>query len=522
MYTVVPATRRQHGVWVGAVIVALAGCLAWTRSAGIDDAYISYRYAFNLVHGQSLVFNAGERVEATSDLLWVLLLAVCQLAGVALPVAGYLLGALSLLATVCLTYRLAVRLSLPPLVAGVTTMTVALSTDLVAGATMGLEGGLYTALLLGVILLCDVTTGWRSPLLAVAVVALAATRPEGIVVGSALMIVRLFLPSFRLQRDRLVTSIVAFGGVGALELVRFQYYGSWLPMSVTAKRDIGYSPLNSLVYHFPGGVKYLLLLGGLPLIVAAIAGFASAAWIVRNPGQRQNPSSSILIWSASLAVLLGLLLPLLSSGDWMPYARLVVPYLPLAAVLGVVLLRATPSARWALALPIVMLVLGGHSLPMRDGLATDNARDAIGRALAAGIDTNSVVATDVLGRVAFWSPNVRYKDMLGLADPAVASSPGRGGVFGKTDYAITLAAHPAVVDSNDWTSLAALVATPVPKPDYAAIVSASLIQNRIFLLVDPAVSATVMQGVTSQFPDAVVEPLDAAFARWRTEVPNGQ
>jgi len=42
--------------------------------------------------------------------------------------------------------------------------------------------------------------------------------------------------------------------------------------------------------------------------------------------------------------------------------------------------------------------------------------------LAAGIDTNSVVATDVLGRVAFWSPNVRYKDMLGLADPAVASS----------------------------------------------------------------------------------------------------
>jgi len=196
-------------------------------------------------------------------------------------------------------------------------------------------------------------------------------------------------------------------------------------------------------------VKYLLLLGGLPLIVAAIAGFASAAWIVRNPGQRQNPSSSILIWSASLAVLLGFLLPLLSSGDWMPYARLVVPYLPLAAVLGVVLLRATPSARWALALPIVMLVLGGHSLPMRDGLATDNARDAIGRALAAGIDTNSVVATDVLGRVAFWSPNVRYKDMLGLADPAVASSPGRGGVFGKTDYAITLAAHPAVVDSND-------------------------------------------------------------------------
>src|SRR5689334_12867356 len=41
---------------------------------GTDDAYISYRYAQNLVAGQGLVFNPGERVEGYSNLLYVLLL----------------------------------------------------------------------------------------------------------------------------------------------------------------------------------------------------------------------------------------------------------------------------------------------------------------------------------------------------------------------------------------------------------------------------------------------------------------
>jgi arabinofuranosyltransferase len=44
-----------------------------------DDAYISYRYVHNLLSGQGLVFNPGERVEAYSNLLWVIALAFCQL-----------------------------------------------------------------------------------------------------------------------------------------------------------------------------------------------------------------------------------------------------------------------------------------------------------------------------------------------------------------------------------------------------------------------------------------------------------
>lgn len=43
---------------------------------GSDDAYISYRYAQNLVNGNGLVFNAGERVEGYTNLLYTLIAAI--------------------------------------------------------------------------------------------------------------------------------------------------------------------------------------------------------------------------------------------------------------------------------------------------------------------------------------------------------------------------------------------------------------------------------------------------------------
>src|SRR5260221_640790 len=53
-----------------ALILGITGAfrLAWL----CDDAYISFRYADNLVHGLGLVFNAGERVEGYSNFLWTL------------------------------------------------------------------------------------------------------------------------------------------------------------------------------------------------------------------------------------------------------------------------------------------------------------------------------------------------------------------------------------------------------------------------------------------------------------------
>ncbi len=78
-----PATWRRLLPLLLAVALAVVGILgslygpagapdSSEHAEGLDDAYISYRYALNLVEGQGLVFNPGERVEGFSNLLWVL------------------------------------------------------------------------------------------------------------------------------------------------------------------------------------------------------------------------------------------------------------------------------------------------------------------------------------------------------------------------------------------------------------------------------------------------------------------
>ena len=49
------------------------------HAQGADDAYISFRYAENLVRGEGLVYNPGERVEGYSNLLHVLISAALLL-----------------------------------------------------------------------------------------------------------------------------------------------------------------------------------------------------------------------------------------------------------------------------------------------------------------------------------------------------------------------------------------------------------------------------------------------------------
>src|SRR5438552_12188088 len=57
------------GAWLAILVGVLhAARLAWAT----DDAFISFRYADNLVRGLGLVYNAGERVEGYSNFLWTL------------------------------------------------------------------------------------------------------------------------------------------------------------------------------------------------------------------------------------------------------------------------------------------------------------------------------------------------------------------------------------------------------------------------------------------------------------------
>ena len=63
-------------VIVALTVLALLGAAKGLERWTTDDAFISFRYAANLVEGNGLVFNAGERVEACSNFAWTLWAAV--------------------------------------------------------------------------------------------------------------------------------------------------------------------------------------------------------------------------------------------------------------------------------------------------------------------------------------------------------------------------------------------------------------------------------------------------------------
>lgn len=48
-----------------------------------DDAFISFRYAKNFASGDGLVFNPGEKVEGYTNFLWVMILSLFSMIGIA-------------------------------------------------------------------------------------------------------------------------------------------------------------------------------------------------------------------------------------------------------------------------------------------------------------------------------------------------------------------------------------------------------------------------------------------------------
>src|SRR5437764_1315440 len=68
--------------FLGLPLLAIAVAMALRHAWITDDAYISFRYAGNLLHGRGLVFNAGERVEGYSNFLWTLWCALGMRLGV--------------------------------------------------------------------------------------------------------------------------------------------------------------------------------------------------------------------------------------------------------------------------------------------------------------------------------------------------------------------------------------------------------------------------------------------------------
>lgn len=213
----------------------------------IDDAAICFAYARNIAAGEGVVpWPGGERIEAVSDPLWVLILAGFQRVGLDGFEIAKPLGMVFGVGTLWLVWRTA-RLALPdhrgP---GALTAPIALATNaqFAIWSASGLENGLFCLLLAAAIhrtILESREPG--TPWSALLYLLLAQTRPEGVLyaaVGGAV-----FLATRRDVRAGAAWLALFVLPMLAVELARILYFAWPLPNTFYAKiASRGVAPLD--------------------------------------------------------------------------------------------------------------------------------------------------------------------------------------------------------------------------------------------------------------------------------------
>ncbi len=158
------------------VIFLIFTFVFWAYS--IDDAFVTFRYAENLVNGHGLVFNPGDKpVEGYSNFLWLLILSLLYAVGLSTYLSAKILGmAFFLLSAIIWFYYLRNsqqgNLWAAPILFLISPITA-------FWAVSGLELGLHSFLLAGATISLLRKSSWSSAFLALIVL----SRPEGFMVA---------------------------------------------------------------------------------------------------------------------------------------------------------------------------------------------------------------------------------------------------------------------------------------------------------------------------------------------------
>ncbi|MDQ5823616.1 MAG: hypothetical protein M3441_05300 [Chloroflexota bacterium] len=335
--------------------LALAVCLLWMVVAGrvlgdwqIDDAYISYRYAWNLAHGDGLVYNPGEVVEGYTNFLWTLVASGAIWAGLSpagVALAGTIACSMGILA---LTYWLARRL-IPDRPAWALLPATLLAVD-PALLTYGPRGSGIEAVPFAFLALAPIAALWAAPtnwwrLSAGVVLGLAAlTRPEGLLVAVLLLGARAWLDRREglPYRTLLMWSLVPLLAIAVpYQLWRVPFYGYPFPNTFYAKTGTNLAVLGrGAGYAWQFAERHWL-----PVALAlACLVLLAWGWLARKRTPKEALSKgddiSPKMLDYNLAAVLGLVVLVYAAyvvyvgGDWFPSERFFVPLLAPVALLA--------------------------------------------------------------------------------------------------------------------------------------------------------------------------------------------
>jgi hypothetical protein len=357
------------------VVLTLLGILLFS-STGRDDSHITYWPAYSLSHfGEILNYN-GQRIEQSSSLLQVLILALAaKLSGMRVTSLGtpfsVLFGASSAAATYQLARRIDYKAAFP---AAILTGT---SAWFIYWSFGGLESTLFSFSLLILILadanyLCAADRGgWVLFWPVLSLVLFALVRPESPIVLICALLLGIAIVCVKrrgLKRNGSDTSLdllhrmIILAGISALFtillfLFRDWYFGSIFPQPVIAK-SVGLSWTS-----YSAGVGYFRdqLLQNRAIEIISLVSAMGAGFFAWNQLRAEHLDPYALL---SLVFLITYLFFILfSGGDWMEGGRFFVHILPIAVMfIPLSLLRLTQSKLIVSIVLIVLLAIQGRAL----------------------------------------------------------------------------------------------------------------------------------------------------------------
>ncbi len=300
----------------------------------VEDAYISFRYAENLLEGKGLVYNAGDRVEGYTNFLWVLILSVLRLIfpfPQAAKFAGALLGGFTLLLMINMFSRECDRRVLGPVAA----LLLAVSPGYQLWSVAGLETPLFVFLLVAAVY-SDRNFKQYSTFLSGLFFGLATlTRPEGFLFCSLYHVV--YLREYIKTPKKLLWLVAGFGCVVIPHvLFRWSYYSAWVPNTywVKSKRFN-----DGRMAYF---IRYTAMTGFL-IGPVALAGIFKMRFTTR--------------YLALVTTSIGYLLYVFwVGGDWMPMGRFFIPVLPFLALASVQVFQTRQKKIWISGLMVFVVI----------------------------------------------------------------------------------------------------------------------------------------------------------------------
>ncbi|MDP2311737.1 MAG: hypothetical protein Q8P41_02445 [Pseudomonadota bacterium] len=332
-----PRTTRLHAAAALAAVALLAwGALPYLPGQ-IDDTYIVFAYAHNIVEHGEIAWNTGVRVEGYSSPLHLALMVLGAFAGADLAIFARVLSFACSAAVVAVLARSVLgphRFLLVVLLAA--------WQPFQYWSTAGLETAMAT--LLGVLAWPLVIRGRSEWARGVMLLLLfSVTRPEGMAWLGVALARRLTLGKEWGRPERLV--LAGLTALGIYHLARFFYFGYLLPTPYLVK--------IAAIEQFGIGVRQLAR------ELASAGGILLATLLFRR---RISP------WAWAPLLIQGSLL-VRAGGDWMGHARFLVP--GVAASVAAVWIQGVPRQRSWPALGLVA-ALGGFAFawePSHEGFA---------------------------------------------------------------------------------------------------------------------------------------------------------